>query len=75
MHIVLVYSCYNDSTAYYNLTFCTKKISNDRFGFKIHHKNANCLFFENTGNVPKFLKEEEKPKCEFDSIEKPPNLL
>lgn len=24
MHIVLVYRCYNDGTAYYNLTFCTK---------------------------------------------------
>lgn len=34
MHIVLVDRCYNDGTAYYNLTFCTKKISNDRFGIK-----------------------------------------
>lgn len=25
MHIVLVYRYYNDCTAYYNLTFCTKK--------------------------------------------------
>ena len=25
MHIVLVDRCYNDGTAYYNLTFCTKK--------------------------------------------------
>lgn len=33
MHIVLVYRCYNDGIAYYNLTFCTKKISNDRLGF------------------------------------------
>ena len=33
MHIVLVYRCYNDGTACHNLTFCTKKISNDRFGF------------------------------------------
>lgn len=30
---MLVYRYYNDDTAYYNLTFCTKKISNDRFGF------------------------------------------
>ena len=34
MHIVLVDRCYNNGTAYYNLTFCTKKISNDRFGIK-----------------------------------------
>lgn len=43
--------------------------------FKIHHKNARCLFFENTGNVPKSLKNKEKPECEFDSIEKLPDLL
>ena len=43
--------------------------------FKIHHKDARCLFFENTGNVPKSLKNKEKPECEFDSIEKLPDLL
>lgn len=43
--------------------------------FKMHHKNARCLFFENTGNVPKSLKNKEKPECEFDSIEKLPDLL
>ena len=31
---MLAYRCYNDGTVYYNLTFCTKKTSNDRFGFK-----------------------------------------
>ena len=36
MHIVLAYRYYNDGIVYYNLTFCTKKISNDRFGFKRH---------------------------------------
>ena len=43
--------------------------------FKMHHKNARCLFFENTGIVPKSLKNKEKPECEFDSIEKLPDLL
>lgn len=43
--------------------------------FKMHHKNARCLFFENTGNVPKSLKNKEKPECEFDSIEELPDLL
>lgn len=43
MHIVLVYRCYNDGTAYYNLTFCTKKISNDRFGFSDGVKRS-CIF-------------------------------
>lgn len=43
--------------------------------FKMHHKNARCLFFEKTGNVPKFLKDEENSECEFDSIEKLPDLL
>lgn len=43
--------------------------------FKMHHKNARCLFFENIGIVPKSLKNKEKPECEFDSIEKLPDLL
>ena len=34
MHFVLVYRWYNNRTVCYNLTFCTKKISNDRFGLK-----------------------------------------
>ena len=32
MYIVLTDRCYNDGIVYYNLTFCTKKISNDLFG-------------------------------------------
>ena len=44
MHIVLVYRYYNDGLVYYNLTFCTRKISNDRFGFIVMAYYLMSLF-------------------------------
>ena len=38
MHIVLVDRCYNDGTAYYNLTFCTKKSLMTDLGLTEHRK-------------------------------------